>query len=96
MVWPDTKKTLIGTVRRVAVGRWNQFGLQIGDEWYYGKGGCPVGELEPVTVDYLRSNGRNELLRIDSQQEDGKLETVWRRRKSARSEWSDRADHAPT
>jgi hypothetical protein len=97
MAWPDTKRTLIGVVRKTAVGRWNQFGLLIGDEWFYGRGYSPVRDTpESVTVDYVRTNGRNELLRIESQQEDGKLETVWRRRKTTRPEWSDARDQPPT
>jgi hypothetical protein len=77
MVWPDTKKTLIGTVRKVSGGRWGDFGLQIGEDWYHGPGRAPVGRLESVIVEYREWGRRNELLRIEAPQEDGRIATVW-------------------
>jgi len=77
MAWPDTKKTLIGHVRKTARTPWRGFGLLIGQEWYYGPGWCPVDELQGVTVNYMQWDGRNELLRVEAQQDDGKMATVW-------------------
>ena len=83
MAWPDTKKTLIGHVRKASRTPWRGFGLLIGEEWYYGPGWCPVDEMQGVTVDYMQWDGRNELLRVESQQEDGRMATVWWRGRPA-------------